>query len=150
MAFYKLPRLQKISGSFSALLVSLHRRAWFTSALPFSAPVQPFTVPALPFTASSQCPYMAVPASWQPRGTASGVVRAYSVRTWVGEALVGRYADFGCRVPEWRYVRDGCRGTLMRCTAQEPNREATNQTTEATARSEEESARGIFFEPRGV
>ena len=89
MARYKLPRLQKNSGSFSALPVSLHCRAWFTSALPFSAPVQPFTVPALPLTASSQCPYMAVPASWQPRGTASGVFWAYSVRTWGGEVLVG-------------------------------------------------------------
>ena len=89
MARYKLPRLQKNSGSFSALPVSLHRRAWFTSAFPFSAPVQPFTVPALPFTASSQCPCMAVPASRQPRGTASGVFWAYSVRTWGGEVLVG-------------------------------------------------------------
>lgn len=41
MARYKLPRLQKNSGSFSALPVSLHRRAMFTSALSFAAPVQP-------------------------------------------------------------------------------------------------------------
>ena len=110
MARYKLPRLQKNSGSFSALPVSLHRRDWFTSALPFAAPVQPFTVPALPFTASSQCPCVAVPASWQPRGTASGVFWAYSVRTWGGEALAGRYADFGLN---WMsFSRKGCSSSM--------------------------------------
>ena len=81
MARYKLPRLQKNSGSFSALPVSLHRRAWFTSALPFAAPVQPFhcASPALHR-------FIAVPVHG-----CSGFVAAPWYGFWRGLGVFGAY-----------------------------------------------------------
>ncbi len=84
MAFYKLPRLQKISGDFSALPLPLQSCA---SASPFGAspwPLQGRTVPSLP-----SVPVHGRTASWQPRGVPFGGIWAYRWRTWAGGALVG-------------------------------------------------------------
>ena len=90
MAFYKLPRLQKISGDFSALPLPLQSCA---SASPFGASPWPLQGRTAPYRALHR--FIAVPvhgrtASWQPRGVPFGGIWAYRGRTWAGEALVRR------------------------------------------------------------
>ena len=81
MARYKLPRLQKNSGSFSALPVSLHRRAWFTSALPFSAPS-----PRQRISGAALHRFIAVPVHG-----CSGFVAASWYGLWLDLGVFGAY-----------------------------------------------------------
>jgi hypothetical protein len=72
MAFYKLPRLQKISGDFSALPLLLQ-----SSASPW--PLQGRTVPALPSVPvhGRTWPYRFMAAPWRALWRYLGVSGAY-------------------------------------------------------------------------
>jgi hypothetical protein len=122
MAFYKLPRLQKISGDFSALPLPLRSCA---SASPFGA--SPWPLQGRTALSASPVQTFAVSvhgrtALWQPRGVPFGGIWAYRGRIGGVRGLVRRWWGVPC-------ARGRC-GTLLAGTAQTPNREATDQTTE--------------------